>query len=63
MPFTQADLTAIDRALAKGEQTIQFQDRTVTYRSVKELLEARALISSELSTVSRQVIGVANKGL
>lgn len=48
MPWTTTDLANIEAAIAKGELTIHFQDRSVTYRSVKELMEARGAILSEL---------------
>lgn len=63
MAWTQADLTTIEAAIAKGEQTVQFADRTVTYRSIDALLKARAIIVAELTTRKRQTLGVANKGL
>lgn len=62
MAFTQTDLDVIEAAIAKGEQTVQFADRTVTYRSVDQLLKARAEIVAALTTRKRQVLGVSNKG-
>lgn len=62
MAFSTADLTAIERAIALGEQTVQFQDRTVTYRSISDLLEARAVIIAALNGSGRTRYAVANKG-
>lgn len=62
MAWTEADLAAIDAAIASGDQTIQFQDRTLTRRSIRELLEARAIIVASLNARNRQLLGVANKG-
>lgn len=45
MAWTQTDLDRIDAAIASGELTIQHSDgRRITYRSIQELKEARAMI-------------------
>lgn len=45
MAWTQADLDAIESAIASGELVVQHSDgRRITYRSINELEEARALI-------------------
>lgn len=50
MAFTQTDLDAIDRAIASGELTIRTDaGRMVTYRSMDELLHARATIASAVA--------------
>ena len=49
MAFTTADLDAVDRAIASGELTVRTNDRLVTYRSLQELREARAVIAAGLS--------------
>ena len=49
MAFTQADLDAVDRAIASGELTVRTNDRSVTYRSFAELRDARSLIASALA--------------
>lgn len=62
--FTQNDLAAVRAALLKGERTVQFADRSVTYRSVDEILQVEQRILSELtSNRHKQFIGVAGKGL
>ncbi len=48
MPFTQEQLDALDAAIASGTQEVRFQDRTVVYRSMKDLLAARTLIVNAL---------------
>lgn len=66
MAWTSADLDAIKAAMAKGERTVSFADRSVTYRSVEELLRVKAEIEAELTAATtrpRQWIGVAGKGL
>jgi hypothetical protein len=39
--YTIDDLHAIERAIASGELTVAYKDRTVTYRSIAELLRAK----------------------
>lgn len=63
MAYTQSDLDAVESAIARGEQTVQFADRTVTYRSVDQLLKAKADIQAALSSRTRTSLGVGNKGL
>ena len=40
MAYTEAQLQALEAALAKGERRVTFQDKTVEYRSVDELKAA-----------------------
>jgi len=48
---TQADIDAIEAALAQGEAKVRFSDgREVTYRSVSELRAALGVMSTRLST-------------
>ncbi|WP_412769681.1 phage head-tail joining protein, partial [Ralstonia pseudosolanacearum] len=37
MAYTEAQLLALEAALAKGERRVTFQDKTVEYRTVDEL--------------------------
>jgi hypothetical protein len=63
--YTEAHLTAIRTAIARGERSVQFADRTVTYRSMDELLKAEARIAQALSastTRAKQSAMVASKG-
>jgi hypothetical protein len=62
MAFTQADLDAIRAAIAQGVSTVTIDGRTVTYRSVNELLSAEQRISAALSGRPRQTLIVASKG-
>ncbi|MGL5482303.1 MAG: phage head-tail joining protein, partial [Aeromonas veronii] len=39
MAFTQDDLSSINGAIASGELTVVIDGQTITYRSIKELLE------------------------
>jgi hypothetical protein len=48
MSFTQKHLEAVEAAIARGEKTVRYTDRTVEYRSVDELLKAREEIRTSL---------------
>lgn len=48
MSFTQKHLDAVEAAIARGEKTVRYTDRTVEYRDVDELLKAREEIRSSL---------------
>lgn len=50
MAWTQAHLDAVEAAIASGELTVHFGDRTVTYRSMDDLFRARALIKDVLQS-------------
>lgn len=50
MSFTQTDLDNINAAIAAGEMTVETQGRRVTYRSIDELLKARATIQADMAT-------------
>lgn len=71
MPLTDeqvaAAITAIQSALARGELTVEYQDRRVTYRSVDELrnaLDYFEVLSADASGTRRpkQSFAVASKG-
>lgn len=48
---TQADLDALEAALARGESRVRFADgREVTYRSVGDLREALAILSVRVTS-------------
>lgn len=49
MSWASSDLTAIETAIASGELSVQFADRRVQYRSIEELLRARAIIKEALA--------------
>ena len=64
MAFTLADLVAIQRAIASGARTVQFSDRSTTYRSLAELRAAERIISESLAvpTPPKQFLGYSDKG-
>jgi len=52
MSFTQKHLDAVEAAIARGEKTVRYSDRTVEYRSVDELLQARDQIRTSLTNAA-----------
>lgn len=60
MAFVPADLDAIDTAIKSGELTVKFDDTSVTYRSMDELLKARGLIKREIQGPVRKTYSVAS---
>ena len=49
MSFSQSDLDAIERAIAKGERRVKYDNREVEYRSLAELEQVRQQIQAELN--------------
>ena len=56
--WTQADLTAINRAIASGSREVEYGGptgtRKVRYGSLEELLQIRALIRADLGITTDQ---------
>lgn len=52
MAFTQADLDAIDQAIASGVLRVQFADRSVTYQSIADLLQARSIMAAQIAAAN-----------
>lgn len=48
MAWTQADLIAIETAIATGAKRVRFQTHEVEYQSANDLLKVRDLIKSDL---------------
>ncbi len=62
--FTAAELAALNTAIASGALEVRFQDRTIMYRSMKDLLAARTIILAALATTTiRQVRMETKTGL
>lgn len=55
---TQADLNAIDKAIASGQRVVQYNGKRVEYRDIAELREARKLIEAQLNRGSGAVKGI-----
>lgn len=62
MAFTTDDLDRINAAIATGELSVHYADRSVTYRSIEELLKAKQHILNGLNGRPRQHRLVADKG-
>ncbi len=52
--WTQADLTALEAAIAKGVTEVQYQDKRVKYRTLDEMWQIRNEI--------RKCLGLTQKG-
>ena len=73
MSFTEAQLAALEDALARGESRVRFEDKMVEYRSVEELKAAirevrRGLFEQARDSglwpgAPRQIRVTTNKGL
>ena len=48
----EARITTLENAIARGERSVQFSDRSVTYKSMKELTEAVAYFRRQLVTLN-----------
>lgn len=62
--FSQEQLTALDEAIAQGVLEVKYADKTVTYRSLNEMMRIRSLMLSSVSSKrpSRR-LAVHSKGL
>ncbi len=49
MPFTQADLDALDAARKQGARRIRFQDRDFEFDTVDDYIKLRNLILNDLA--------------
>ena len=65
MAVTQADLDSLDRALASGELEVTIDGRRTIYRSVDDLLKARANLARLIpgSTVVNYRLAATQKGV
>ena len=50
MALSQTDLDALDAAIATGELKVEFDGRSVLYRSIPELKDARAHVASVIAS-------------
>lgn len=53
MAFSQAQLTAIEAGIAAGTTTVSYEGRSVSYRSLDEMLRIRAIIRSALGIAAQ----------
>lgn len=52
MAYSQTDLDNLDVAIASGELIVQVEGRRVEYRSLDQLLRARAHVASQMAVTS-----------
>lgn len=52
MSWTQGQLDALEVAISKGTKTVAYGDKSVTYHSLKEMMELRAQMASEITVVA-----------
>lgn len=52
MAYSQADLDALDKAIASGTLSVQYGDRRVQYRSMDELLLARRHVADQIAAAT-----------
>lgn len=52
MAFSQAQLDAIEEAIAAGSTSVSYEGKSVTYRSLDDMLRVRAIIRNALGLTS-----------
>ena len=66
MAWTQTDLATLEKAIADGVMEVKYEDKTVKYRSLAEMLKIRDLIRGDLGLNSgnnRRAYPSHSKGL
>lgn len=65
MAYTAEQLTALENAIATGALEVKYADKSVTYRSLSEMLSLRDAMKQELGVASAPKRRYArfNKGL
>jgi 5-keto 4-deoxyuronate isomerase len=58
MAFTQAQIDALDTAIASGTLRVRHGDKDITYRSVDEMMAARSAMVRALATDSYPTRGI-----
>ncbi|WP_238535631.1 phage head-tail joining protein [Paraburkholderia phytofirmans] len=61
MAFTQQNLDAIEKAIATGTLSVEYNGKRITYRSMGDLLKARDVIKTEL--LKQQAPGVPRSSI
>ncbi len=49
--FTQADLDALNGAIAMGARRVRYSDKEIEYRTLREMLDLRDLMRRELGLI------------
>ena len=65
MAWSQAQLTALEDAIAKGITRVKYRDKEIEYRSLKEMLQLRNEMRKCLGLVCKngKILASTNKGL
>lgn len=65
MAFTQAQIDALKEAISLGATKVQYEDKTVEYRSLKDMKETLAMMEAEVNGTQRSTIAYPSysKGL
>lgn len=53
MAITQEDIDALNRAIRSGEHSVTYNGRSVTFRSVTDLIKARDDAAQQLAATKR----------
>ena len=56
--FTQAHLAAIEEAIAGGYLEVRYEDKTVKYQTMSDLMKARNLIAGSLAATTAPKIRI-----
>ena len=59
--WTQQHLDDLEAAIAEGALEVRYQDRTVVYRSLNDMLKTRDLIRQALGHVDRKGTRILTK--
>lgn len=63
MAFTQEQLDSLKEAVTSGARTVQYGDKTVTYRSLDEMIRIMDLMETELGIAkARRTVGNFRSG-
>ena len=52
MAWTQTDLDKLNEAIGQGVTTVTYRDRTVSYRSLDEMLRLRTMMAGEIASAT-----------
>lgn len=55
MSFTIEQLNTLTEAIASGSLTVKYADKEVTYRSLKDMLQIKTMMETELFPTSQPV--------
>lgn len=61
MALSSTDLDKLDAAIAQGALTVEFNGRRMTYRSVDELLAARAHVAAQIAAAAATSKGATKR--